>query len=298
MNRKEPHLITFENIQDTLLSAGRAEVSFAIEDFAMSYHVGQMFDDVFMPGVPYLLNDSRIILVVEGEADITVNLVDYHISPRTAAFFCKGSTIQVNRVTDDLRVDAIAFSDDYVSHLMGTPLFKTYEGRLLKVLMMLSAEEMEQAGGFFALLWQNVQSGLHSRELLSSQITSILYFLHVLYEHHQSAVSTPTARNDELFHQFINLVNTHHTRERTITFYADRLCITDKYLCLVVKQVSGFTPKEWINRALITSAKVMLKRTGMQVVQISDRLNFPHPSSFCKFFKRETCMTPAQYRAT
>lgn len=289
-------MITFEDIQDTLLSADRAGVSFALEDFAMSYHVGQMFDGKFMPHVPYLLNDSRIILVVEGEADITAGLMDYHIGPRTAVFICKGSTIQVHRYTENFRVDVIAFSDDYVNHLVGTPIFKTYEGRLMKVLMQLSAEEMEQTGGFFALLWQNVQSGLYSRDLLSSHITSILYFLHIIYEHRKSVAVTPTARNDELFHRFINLVNTHHTRQRTITFYADRLCITDKYLCLVVKQVSGFTPKEWINRALITSAKMLLKRTDLPVSHIADRLNFSHSSAFCKFFKRMTDLTPQEYR--
>jgi AraC-like DNA-binding protein len=74
------------------------------------------------------------------------------------------------------------------------------------------------------------------------------------------------------------------------------MCITEKYLCLVVKSTSGKTPREWIDRAAVNNAKVLLKHTDMQISQISDRMNFPRSSAFCKYFKRKTGLTPQEYR--
>ena len=53
---------------------------------------------------------------------------------------------------------------------------------------------------------------------------------------------------------------------------------------------------QWINKAVILEAKVLLKHSNLLVFQISDELNFPNPSFFSKFFKRMTGMTPAEYQ--
>ena len=53
-----------------------------------------------------------------------------------------------------------------------------------------------------------------------------------------------------------------------------------------------------INRATVLQAKVMLKDKKMMASEIADHLNFPSPSAFGMFFKRETGMTPGEYRAS
>lgn len=68
------------------------------------------------------------------------------------------------------------------------------------------------------------------------------------------------------------------------------------YRSTVIRHVSSITAKEWIDRALITCIKIELKHTDKSVAQISDDMNFPNPSFFSKFFKRETGMTPLKYR--
>ncbi|MCD8296593.1 MAG: helix-turn-helix domain-containing protein, partial [Prevotella sp.] len=87
-------------------------------------------------------------------------------------------------------------------------------------------------------------------------------------------------------------------KEHSIGFYADKMCVTPRYLGVAVKNTSGVTAKEWIDRAVVTTAKVMLRHSNKQVTQISDELDFPNPSFFCKFFKRMTGITPQEYRAS
>ncbi len=74
------------------------------------------------------------------------------------------------------------------------------------------------------------------------------------------------------------------------------LCITSHYLGTVVKQQSGVTAKAWIDKALVTKAKMMLKSTDLQAAQIASQLGFPNASFFSKFFKRLTGATPQAYR--
>ena len=81
-----------------------------------------------------------------------------------------------------------------------------------------------------------------------------------------------------------------------MAFYADKMCLTDRYLGTVVKAVSGQTGKEWIDRALITSAKVLLKHSDKSIAQIAEELDFLTVSFFCKYFKRLTQITPNQFR--
>lgn len=108
--------------------------------------------------------------------------------------------------------------------------------------------------------------------------------------------SARLSRQEELFRRFIALVNQHSKHERSVNFYADKLCLTPHYLSSVIRETSGQTVMQWINQAVILEAKVLLKHSNLLVFQISDELNFPNPSFFSKFFKRMTGMTPAEYQ--
>ena len=91
-------------------------------------------------------------------------------------------------------------------------------------------------------------------------------------------------------------MNSHVRKEHKLGYYADRMCLTQRYLGSVVREVSGATAKEWIDRALVTEAKVALKHSDKSVAQIAEDLYFPSPSFFSKYFRRLTGLTPAEYR--
>mgnify|MGYP005766453861 CR=1 FL=1 len=92
------------------------------------------------------------------------------------------------------------------------------------------------------------------------------------------------------------LVVEHYLKQRNVGFYADRLCLTPKYLSKVIKRLSGHTVPEWISRILVLHAQVLLKSSKQTVQQIALELNFPNASFFGRFFKKHTGMTPGQYR--
>lgn len=103
------------------------------------------------------------------------------------------------------------------------------------------------------------------------------------------------SRQDYIYIMFVELVYQNYIMQRSINFYADKLCLTPKYLSTVVKNCSGKTPHEWINERVIERAQILLKTTNMSVQQISDELNFSNQSFFGKYFKRHVGKSPKGY---
>jgi len=76
------------------------------------------------------------------------------------------------------------------------------------------------------------------------------------------------------------------------------MCLTPKSLTSTIKKLTGKSVLKWINDAVIISAKTLLKSTDKTALQISEELNFPDCSLFCRFFKKQTGMTPGRFRAS
>ena len=100
----------------------------------------------------------------------------------------------------------------------------------------------------------------------------------------------------EVCEKFISLVSENFKTQREIGFYADRLCMTNKYLSALLKQETGMTALEWIERYVVLYAKGCLSSTTMTVQEISDELGFPSQSVFGKYFKRVEGLSPKAYR--
>lgn len=295
--QKEPRLISFDVIGSLVGNIDADRKEFVVgEDYAVMYHCNRLVHDVFEMNTPYRFKESRIMMVVSGEADVTINLLSYHLHSGMMVLLMQGGVMQIRSRSDDYLISGIAFSEDYLSRMSDTRLAKAVKGRYTEVVFTLNDDETMIAEQYLTLVWQSIRRGICSRELLATQIASIIYFLKIVMERSSNPATDVNSHADELFSRFINLVNQHHATQRSLKFYADELCITTTYLCLIAKKSSGFTPKDWIDRALVTSAKVMLKRTDDPIVHIAYNLGFSESSAFCKFFKRMTGVTPLEYR--
>ena len=97
---------------------------------------------------------------------------------------------------------------------------------------------------------------------------------------------------------FLKLVETHHYKERDISFYAEKLCLTPKYLSSIIRDVSGELAGNWIDNYVIIEAKALLISSNLTIQEICYKLNFSTPSSFTRFFKRITGMSTKKIQNT
>lgn len=109
-------------------------------------------------------------------------------------------------------------------------------------------------------------------------------------------IDTSTDRDKEIFNQFLVLLGHEQHKRRQVSYYAERLYITPKYLSTVCTRVSGKSPMRWITDSVMEQCYTLLKTTSMSIKEISNQMGFPNPSFFGQFFRDEAGMTPLEYR--
>lgn len=100
----------------------------------------------------------------------------------------------------------------------------------------------------------------------------------------------------DIYNSFVSLVAQHYPEAHDVKFYADRLCITTRYLSGVTDKVVGKSPKQIIADYIMSEAKTFLDTTRLTIQEIADRLGFSSQVLFCKFFKSQDNMSPSDYR--
>lgn len=142
-------------------------------------------------------------------------------------------------------------------------------------------------------------TGLNIDELLTAiGILVMEKRILIRLNHSVENVCAYKSSGDALYERFMDLLFLYYGKKRYTTFYASKLCVTPKYLCSVIKKVSGKTTTEWINEKVIHEIEYRLCHTQAAIKKIAYELNFPNTSFFGKFFKRYKGMSPKRYRET
>ena len=87
--------------------------------------------------------------------------------------------------------------------------------------------------------------------------------------------SSDSSRQSELTNQFIRLVEQNYTQHRDLGYYAEQLALTPKHISLVVKQSSGKSATEWIEKYVVLDAITQLTSTDKSIKEIAYDLGFP-----------------------
>lgn len=109
--------------------------------------------------------------------------------------------------------------------------------------------------------------------------------------------STVSTQNASLMSRFLDMLeNGDYRHNREVTYYADALCVTPKYLSEVSKKVSGYPANYWINRYTALDIVRLLRDKTLTFVQISDMFHFSSPAYFSRYVQRTLGLNPTQYR--
>ena len=162
----------------------------------------------------------------------------------------------------------------------------------------LSERDQKVFSEYFYVIRRKIsETGNHfRRNLVRALMLAMFYDLsNVVYQSRQHAAQSP-ARPNIIFTQFLKLVETHCKKERRVSWYAQQMCITPKYLSEMVKQASLRTPNDWIDNYVIRELSVQLKNSNKSIKAIAEELNFPNQSFLGKYFKEHVGMSPSDYR--
>ena len=253
---------------------------------------------------PCRINAFIIGVGTEGETSGLLNLQEFKIKKDTMFIFAPNSILQAQS-GEGAKVHIMAVSTDFMKrinidtkHLL--PLLLQFTN---DPCMDISHNECQALRHFISLVEQELKGSESdfSAEIIGGIIAGTIYKVGEILQHylaeHPELGNPAQSRAHEYFRQFTRLLNEHYKRERSVGFYARQLCITPKYLTTLIKRISGKSVSEWIDNYVILEAKTLLKYSNMSVQEIAYHLNFPNQSFFGSYFKRNTGMSPSQYKA-
>ena len=246
---------------------------------------------------PFVINDHRLGIITRGEGEVNFNLVDHHLTEGTLIYIGPGTIITPIRFSNDLELQGIGLFADFPMPFADGQFPSAFNGQVRDFQLPVAKEDLQTARNILDTLWHLVHQPDYHRQTASSLVAALMHHYDRLFHQQADNLAATRSREQTIFDRFILLVNQHCREQHQISYYAERLCLTERYLGTIVRQTSGTTAKEWIDRALIARIKVELRHTDKSVARISEEMNFPNPSFFSKYFKRLTQQTPAQYRS-
>lgn len=299
--------VTIHKLRSILSDSGTISLGddFLVTEISISEKFG-----VF--NYPFRVDAFMAVFCLSANVCVDINLNRYEVqdksllivSPGNMVSFCGPTGESGDKGIESLHLVLLAVSPEFMSniHFDFARLFKESLAILNHPYIMLTDEELSVSSRYLELIRQIAGMSVgNKREVISNLMTSVFYLMASLWSERLAIARNKggkpqTVRANMVFEQFIKLVTNYHDSERGMAFYADKLCLTPKYLSKLIKQVSGRSGPDWIDAFVILEAKNLLKYSGSTIKEIVYKLHFPNQSVFYKFFKAHTGMTPSEYR--
>ncbi|MDE5744711.1 MAG: AraC family transcriptional regulator [Paramuribaculum sp.] len=258
-----------------------------------------------MSKAPTRLGGVLIALTLRGEIELEVNLSRYTLQPDTIVVLGPDCLVQTRNAKGENMDAYVLIASESFMRDINLDINMLTAARMTPSpanVLRLSAEESALMTKYFELIHSNTSTNTDekcvrsiSRCLISAAVYQLIQFT-MNHPPHNSASTAVRSRRSSYVKDFIRLVHEHHRRERSVSFYASKLFISPKYLSLIVKESTGKSAAEWIDEYVVLEAKNLLRFSGKNVQQIAYELNFTNQSSFGKYFKHLTGMSPTEYQ--
>ena len=246
---------------------------------------------------PHKTNKVTQLLVLKGEVSFIIDFNAYNVNAPAMIIFLPDQVIESIEASSDSDMIGMAFAPELTDSL-NLPI-SLQEKLSLKSTHFYSLNK--EALEAFVSCYNQVSNLMMQRDNpYKEEIIRHLFIAHYYglgyYTHNAQRQTSVMTGQQEICERFISLAAEYFKEHREISFYADKLCITKKYLSALLKQETGLTALEWIEKYVVLYAKSCLSSTTMTIQEISDDLDFSSQSVFGKYFKRIEGMSPIAYR--
>lgn len=251
---------------------------------------------------PIRVNAIVFILCTQGSLEFSCNLQDFKVEAGSLLLLPPKSMIVKQSHSKSLEGYTVILDTDYLSECnFNSSRFTALMVQIVEQFQIqLTDTEQQRLIQSFSLLDQLITEQIESpfrEDIIRSMVETGMYLICELFSMHSLPKSnSKLSRQESYFRQFITELNEHYTERQNVTYYAEKLCISSRYLTTIVRRISGLTVTEWMNKYLLMEAKYLLKYSEMSIQEIAYRLAFPDQSFFGKYFKQHIGMSPSQYR--
>lgn len=253
---------------------------------------------------PYRFKCGIYLICIQGKSIISTGVQQYAFDEQTELIFLTGSLIQIIQASADFKVRILLFPKDvFLKAILpiDTPYFNyVHEHPHYHH----TADERSQNTWREIVLWMDVAQMLfknnntllfRKQQELNFLQSILMWLFNTIPE--KLAANKQYSRKQMLCHQFMQLIREHSTCEhRSSVLYGTALHNSSLPIRNHHSIHEWKTPKQLIDEQLIAEAKVLLNEPCLSVTEIAELLNFADQSYLSRFFKKNTGMSPKEFR--
>lgn len=240
-----------------------------------------------------------IILCTGGRKELQINFADYTLTPGSLAFIYPNSMWRPLATSSDFEAHYFSIqgtsAKEWNAFIDLDTVFSLRSYIAKHPYTQLSLDETQVMTQYLNLLKSRYEANAQAI-IIRFILSAFTLELNRIFTAREKSDRSKISRQEDILWKFLTLLKQYHKEERTVNFYADKMCISPKHLSSVIKQMSHKTAHEIIADFVTMTAKRLLKTTTMSIQEISDELNFANQSFFGKFFKQNTGQSPSAYR--
>lgn len=240
------------------------------------------------------------LICMNGKAQLWINNELQAISPNSLLSLIPSTLVQVKNHSLDFRAKVLVFERSFL-------LKNILDARQLEHLgffsftsithLQLTKNESQKLNRMVDYLYErSLQDGIFHDQVMQSLIFNLLFETAAIYsDHHHQQIQKAVSREEELFIQFMKLVQSNFNTQQTLSYYGNKLFISDKYLIQICKNITGKTPGTIMAELMINEAKLLLNNPANNINLVSQKLNYATVAAFSKFFKKHTGVSPSKW---
>lgn len=251
----------------------------------------------------YRLDGCAILFCREGEAEVMIDQCQGRLVRNTLILLLPGTYLLLMDRSENFKVSYCTFSRDLFSEAafrLEPVFFETVHRNPIANPPQQIVDGADIWFQMAAYTYRDRQN-IFRNTIIKNRLQNILMEISdkmQRFASRQIRTSDTTTRQTELFQRFAALVHEHCAQEREVSFYADKLCISTRYLSTIVRCVAHTSAKEFIDRSVMLEIRMLLQSTDLSVQEIAYRLKFPDQSYLGRFFKKHEGLSPTEYRNT
>lgn len=245
---------------------------------------------IALPPAPRQKDYHELMWLEQGAADFIIDGDLFHVlSP--AFFIMPRGRYHQFLPNQPIKGQVVRFSEDFIDDFPRLLFSKFASVSEIKI-----EQDMQQYfDRLLSVFKTEYEEGGHNVKVIGCLLKSILYKLDDIKN--QQFRSLAYAQSVDLFDRFQILLDRYIVEERTVSFYAKQLNISPRKLGETIRALINHTTENVISQRLLIEAKRQLIYSDKNIAEIAYYLNFQDNSYFSKFFKKQTHMSPKQYRA-
>lgn len=256
---------------------------------------------------------ALIIVCTQGRLRVELNQDSYEIQKDDLLFCMPDFLLGHYLHTPDFQCNIFSFTTESLSDIAYSCLrlednwYTKYKFLASHPIIHLNKRRLELSAAYEHLVGLYMQeSGLYQKRIADMLAQAIIFEMiswvdESMHEQENTglvAVNEPCSNSHttQLFSQFVQLLENNRTSRHSVSWYANQMAISAKYLTYICNQVAKKTPSDIINEIAIREIKQRLLSTDESIKEIAFSMDFATASSFCKYFRIHTGISAQAFR--